>query len=72
MNVGSIKTRIRRLLTALRSNLLPFSITTPPESCRPLLTIKEDIEEQNQFPHDFSFENTKDQTKVPTIRSTQN
>ena len=59
MNAETIKRKIRRLIATLRSE--PPSVTNDKanQQCKPLLTIKEDTEEQDQFPNDFSFENTK-------------
>ena len=59
MNAETIKRKIRRLLATLRSEPPSVINDKANQQCKPILTIKEDIEEQDQFPHDFSLKNHK-------------
>ena len=59
MNVGSIKTKIRRLLASLHSVFPTDTNSDTCEQCWPLLNINEETEEQDKLLNDFSLKNTK-------------
>ena len=59
MNAKLIKNKVRRLLASLHCGSHTVTDSNTCRQCKPLLTIKEDIEEQDQFPYDFSLKNHK-------------
>ena len=59
MNAETIKRKIRRLLATLRSEPPSVINDKTNQQCKPLLTIKEETEEQDKLLNDFSFKNTK-------------
>ena len=59
MNAKLIKNKVKRFLASLHCGSHTVTDSNTCRQCKPLLTIKEDTEEQDQFPNDFSFENTK-------------